>query len=310
RKGFAVLTGDAGTGKTTLLSSAIGSLSGTSAYIAWILNPMLSTSELFELALLDLGITVVPASKAQRIVEFQKFLLQANEENKTTVLIIDEAHKLDPQLLEEIRLLTNFESSAGKLLQIILAGQTELDELLERHDLRQLKQRIAVRLTVDPLYNTTQVCKYVAHRWNKAGGGPEPPFSQEGIQLIDKLSRGLPRVINSVCDGALLRAFADGTTRVSVEQIGSVAADLRLSPASEVGAEPARGQAAAPSGAVVAEPDPGDLTIPPPPPAVDMGTLAFPTLERYSPVDDKPRAARFAERFGLKYRYNYKVKPS
>src|SRR5277367_5754156 len=247
RKGFAVLTGDAGTGKTTLLSSVIGTLSGSSAYIAWILNPMLSTSELFELALLDLGLTSVPASKAQRIVEFQKFLLQANEENKTTVLIIDEAHKLDPQLLEEIRLLTNFESSAGKLLQIILAGQSELDELLERHDLRQLKQRIAVRLTVDPLYSTTQVGKYIAHRWNKAGGGPELPFSPEGIHLIDRLSRGLPRVINSICDGALLRAFADGTTRVSVEQIGSVAADLHISQASEVVAEPSRAKVAAAS---------------------------------------------------------------
>jgi general secretion pathway protein A len=307
-----VLTGDAGTGKTTLLSSAIGSLSGTSAYIAWILNPLLSTSELFELALLDLGLAVVPASKAQRIVEFQKLLLQANDENKTTVLIIDEAHKLDPELLEEIRLLTNFESSAGKLLQIILAGQTELDELLERHDLRQLKQRIAVRLTVDPLFNTAQVGKYIAHRWNKAGGGSETPFSPEGTQLIDNLSRGLPRVINSVCDGALLRAFADGTTRVSVEQIGSVAADLHLSPASEVVAEPSRTRvAAAASMAGVAEPNAGELLIPPPPPPpVNMGTSAFPTLDRYVADDDKPRAARFAERFGLKYRYNYKVKPS
>jgi general secretion pathway protein A len=311
RKGFAVLTGDAGTGKTTLLHSVIGTLSGSSAYIAWILNPLLSTSELFELALLDLGLTVVPASKAQRIVEFQRFLLQANEENKTTVLIIDEAHKLDPQLLEEIRLLTNFESSAGKLLQIILAGQSELDELLERHDLRQLKQRIAVRLTVDPLYNTTQVTKYIAHRWSKAGGGLELPFSPDGVHLIDKLSRGLPRVINAICDSALLRAFADGTTRVSVEQIASVAVDLRLSPAREQGTEPSEpAPAAAPPGDAAVEPDLGELIIPPPPPLADMGTSAFPTLERYSALDDRPRAARFAERFGLKYRYTYKVRPS
>lgn len=311
RKGFAVLTGDAGTGKTTLLSSVIGTLSGSAAYIAWILNPLLSTSELFELALLDLGLTVVPASKAQRIVEFQKFLLQANEENKTTVLIIDEAHKLDPQLLEEIRLLTNFESSAGKLLQIILAGQSELDELLERHDLRQLKQRIAVRLTVDPLYSTTQVGKYIAHRWNKAGGGLELPFSPEGIHLIDRLSRGLPRVINAICDSALLRAFADGTLRVSMEQIASVAKDLHLSVAGEIVAEPSQDEElAAPLLREIAEPNSGDLTIPPPPPIADRGTAAFPTLDRYSEVNDKPRAARFAERFGLKYRYNYKVKPS
>jgi general secretion pathway protein A len=228
RKGFAVLTGEAGTGKTTILTSIIGSLSRSQAYFSWIVNPLLTTSEFVELALLDLGIADVPESKAQRIVEFQKFLLRANEENKTTVLIVDEAHKLDPQLLEEIRLLTNFESGAGKLLQIVLAGQPELDDLLERQDLRQLKQRIAVRLTVEPL-RPWQVPRYLMHRWITAGATRKLPFDSAATALIHQLSGGIPRVINSICDSALLLAFANADPSIGTQQIRSVASDLRLS---------------------------------------------------------------------------------
>jgi len=231
RKGFAVLTGEAGTGKTTILTSIIGSLSHSQAYFSWIVNPLLTTSEFVELALLDLGIANVPASKAQRIVELQKFLLRANEENKTTVLIIDEAHKLDPQLLEEIRLLTNFESSSGKLLQIVLAGQPELDDLLERQDLRQLKQRISVRLAVEPLL-PWQVPRYIMHRWITAGATRKLPFDDSATALIHQLSGGIPRLINSICDSALLLAFANADPSIGPQQIRSVASDLRLSPRS------------------------------------------------------------------------------
>jgi general secretion pathway protein A len=228
RQGFAVLTGEAGTGKTTILSSIIGSLHGSTAYFAWILNPLLTTSELFELALLDFGLTDIPSSKALRITEFQKFLLSANQENKTCVLIIDEAHNLTPPLLEEIWLLTNFESSRGKLLQIILAGQAELDAILERHDLRQLKQRISVRLTVDPLRDVTEVGNYIAHRWKKAGGTQDPPFESGSVRAITDLSKGVPRVINALCDKTLLWAFADSTRSVDLKIVHAVAADLRL----------------------------------------------------------------------------------
>lgn len=287
RKGFAVLTGDAGTGKTSLLNSVMGTLSGSVAYVGWIINPLLTASEFFEMALLDLGITDIAASKAQRIVQFHKFLLDASEENKTTVLIIDEAHQLEPKLLEEIRLLTNFEGSGGKLLQIILAGQTELDDLLERHDLRQLKQRVAVRLTVDRLYNSIQVGNYMAHRWNTAGATQRLPFGQDAVRLIDKLSRGIPRVINAICDSALLSAFADGTSLVSVQQINSVASDLRMSlaGASEVDADP--------------------LTIPLP--QSSPSTYSAPAPEGASkPAADPLPQAGWSEKFGVKYR----VRPS
>jgi len=281
RKGFAVLTGDAGTGKTTLLSSVIGNLSESTAYFGWILNPLLTTSELFELALLDLGVTEVPPSKALRIVELNKFLLRANEENKTTVLIIDESHKLDPHLLEEIRMLTNFESGPSKLLQIILAGQSEFDEVLERHDFRQLKQRIAVRLTVNPLSSVAQVGGYIAHRWRIAGSTEAPPFTVEAVRRIEESSGGVPRIINAICDAALLDAFAECSKVVSAQYVNSVVSDLRLpgpnSVVESLGME--------------------DLKIPPPPGTESLAQQAQPLT-----AGQLPASARWAAKLGLKYR--------
>src|SRR5712692_9742479 len=151
RKGFVVLTGDAGTGKTTLLTRIFQSILTTRVRFSVVLNPTLTPSEFRELALLDFGITDIPASKAQRLNLLQKFLVEAYRHGQVAVLVVDEAHKLPPDVLEEIRLLSNFELADAKLLQIVLAGQTELGALLNREDMRQLKQRIAMRLTIHPL---------------------------------------------------------------------------------------------------------------------------------------------------------------
>src|SRR5262249_39990953 len=227
RKGFAVLTGEAGTGKTTLLRAVLESVPASKAHFSLLVNPTLSPSEFLEMVLLDFGIAEIPASKAQRLMSLDQFLLQAHRENKGAVLIVDEAHKLPPDVLEEVRLLTNFETARSKLLQIVLAGQSELDDLLSRDDLRQLKQRVAVRLAIRPL-TAAEVEQYMRHRWMKAGGTSLLPFGADAIDRITQWSRGIPRLVNSICDNALLLSFGEGNFSISPQQIQEVVTDLNL----------------------------------------------------------------------------------
>src|SRR5437879_6899827 len=164
RKGFVVLTGDAGTGKTTLINSVLNRLPADRVESSIMLNPTLTAAEFLESVLLDFDIPDVPASKAQRIWKLQEFLARTHQQNRLAVLVIDEAHKLSLEVLEEIRLLGNFERAADKFLQILLLGQTELDDLLNRQDLRQLKQRIALRLYIDRL-TASEIQQYIRFRW-------------------------------------------------------------------------------------------------------------------------------------------------
>src|SRR5262245_24219391 len=169
RKGFVVLTGPAGTGKTTLLRKLLDS-APVAMRTSFVYNPTLTPSEFLELALTDFDMPPVFMNKAQRLLRLEQFLLSMYREGKVVVLIIDEAHKLSPELLEEVRLLTNFETAKEKLLQIVLAGQPELNGVLNREDLWQLKQRIAVRLQIRPL-SESDIHQYLSFRWIKAGGG-------------------------------------------------------------------------------------------------------------------------------------------
>lgn len=242
RKGFVVLTGDAGTGKTTLLRVILSSIPARSAHCSFVLNPLLTPSEFLELAMLDFGLSDLPVSKALRLVKLQDFLIREHAEGRSAVLIVDEAHKLSPEVLEEIRLLTNFETIHGKMLQIVLAGQNEFNEVLNRHSLRQLKQRIAVRLSIDPLAGA-EVEQYIRHRWKQAGGVSDLPFRADAIQRITSWSEGIPRVINSICDNALLLAYGAGLTSIGASEILEVVTDLDLSPPS--GVAPARPEPAA-----------------------------------------------------------------
>jgi general secretion pathway protein A len=226
RKGFAVLTGEAGTGKTTLLARVLQHIPATRLQFSLVLNPTLTRSEFLELAMLDFGFKNVPTSKAQRLWKLQELLLDAEHKGKTSVLIVDEAHKLSPEVLEEIRLLGNFEHAEHKLLQIVLAGQPELDQNLNRGDLRQLKQRIAMRLRLEPL-STTEVVEYVRHRWTVAGGN-QVPFSAAALHAVAASSNRIPRLINSLCDSSLTMAFADGAREVSVQHVEMAAKDLGL----------------------------------------------------------------------------------
>ncbi len=226
RKGFLTLSGMAGAGKTTLLAWVLQKLPVSKVQSSVILNPTLTPSEFLEMAMLDFGIADIPESKAQRVWLLQKFLLKGQREEKVSVLIIDEAHKLSPEVLEEVRYLGNFESADAKLLQVVLLGQSELDELLNRPELWQFKQRIAVRLSLQPL-GTTEVGDYIQHRWGVAGG-KQHPFSPEGVKNIAKWSRGIPRLINSICDNALVQAFAECSHSVGAEHVQMAAGDLLL----------------------------------------------------------------------------------
>ena len=227
RRGFVVLTGDAGTGKTTLINSVLSRLPSGRVESSIILNPTLTASEFLESVLLDFDIVDVPASKAQRLWKLQEFLARTYHENRYAVLVIDEAHKLSPEVLEEIRLLGNLESAADKFLQILLLGQSELDDLLNRQDLRQFKQRIALRLYIDPL-SPSETCQYIRFRWARAGGRDTLPITSDALAAIAQWSQGIPRLINSICDSALLMAYADESPLVGSNYVRAAAANLAL----------------------------------------------------------------------------------
>ncbi len=231
RKGFVALTGEAGTGKTTLLARVLHFLPATRVQFSIILNPTLTPSEFLELAMLDFGLKNIPTSKAQRLWNLQNLLFDYRNQGKISALILDEAHKLSPEVLEEIRLLGNFEETDHKLLQILLVGQSELEDNLNRDDLRQLKQRIALWLRISPLA-AAEVEQYIRYRWLIAGG-TQPPFSPAAIDSIGRKSRGIPRVINSLCENALTNAFGEGATRVEASHVLTAARDMKIEDAYE-----------------------------------------------------------------------------
>jgi general secretion pathway protein A len=287
RKGFLVLSGMAGCGKTTLLAWVLQRLPGDRIQSSVILNPTLKPDEFLELAMLDFGIPDIPASKAQRLWKLQKFLLKGKQEGKVSVLIIDEAHKLNAELLEEIRLLGNFEVADEKLLQVLLLGQSELDDVLSRPDLWQFKQRISVRLSLAAL-SANEVEHYIQHRWKVAGGKNAPPFSPGAIATVRKRSKGIPRVINSICDNALMLAFADQAASVTAEHIEAAAADLQLIEKQAAPVTPVTPAIQAPA-------------MPPPVPAPVNGTAAAVPPVVLKPVERKQSLlGRWADRLGLR----------
>jgi len=265
RRGFVVLTGESGTGKSTLLRAVLGEIPAGRLASSLIFNPLVKADEFMELAMLDFGLTDIPQSKAQRLARLQEFLLQNHREGRINVLFVDEAHTLTPELLEEVRLLTNFESSDTKLLQIVLSGHTELDEILDRHELRQLKQRIAIRVGLRPLQSPNEVGLYMLHRWRKAGAKGDLAFLPGAISAIAHYSQGIPRTINSLCDNGLLLAFGAGRKAVDRSMVIDIARDLRLQPVPTVPALGAAPQASAIGSRGVALPPPAaapQVTLP------------------------------------------------
>lgn len=209
RKGIIVLTGEIGTGKTTLCRFFLNQVS-PDVKTAFILNPDFSQLQLLESIVRDFGISPKKSSRLGMVWELNKFLLSESESGNNIVLILDEAQNLKPGQLEQIRLLSNLETEKDKLLQVILVGQPELNQKLNLHDLRQLRQRIMVRFHITPL-ELDEVKSYIAHRLKIAEAKRVPEFMDEAIALIWNFSSGVPRVINMLCDRSLLAGFVAGT---------------------------------------------------------------------------------------------------
>jgi general secretion pathway protein A len=227
-RGFVVLTGEVGTGKTLILRSLLGLLQRRDVAFALIFNPTLSPLEFMRYIARDFGLPVGDKAKDELIHLLNGFLLQRHQKGLTTILVVDEAHHLSPEILEEIRLLTNLETSQRKLLQIVLAGQPELDQKLDSHELRQLKQRIALRCHLTPL-NAIETKEYMRRRLQIAGAnGMVQIFSGPAIEAVYSHSHGIPRLINTICENALLAGYAKHASTITSETIDGVAQDLRI----------------------------------------------------------------------------------
>jgi len=220
-KGLMVVTGEAGTGKTTTLRSAIQQF-GEDVLPIYIFNPFLTAAEFLEQVSVSFQLALPrTTSKPDLLMALGRYLSARHARGLRTVLIVDEAHGLPSALLEETRLLLNFETNSEKLLQIVLCGQPELHETLNRVGLRQLKQRISLRCSIKPL-NRIEVNKYIRFRLKTAGADRVNIFDDEALELIAAVSQGIPRVINNVCDNALLYGYAAGSdvvTRSIVDEV-------------------------------------------------------------------------------------------
>jgi len=229
RKGFVVVTGEVGTGKTLLVRCLLESLTVHKVAFAYIYNPLLKVQSFLEQVLNDLGLDSTTRSKTEALSRLNNYLLTRSRDDLTTALVVDEAQLLSWELLEEIRLLTNLETSQHKLLQIVLAGQPELDGKLDSHQLRQLKQRVGLRCNLLPL-EFAQLEGYIHRRLEVSGAHDteKPIFPREAIEAIYAISKGIPRLINTLCENSLMLGFGLQSPQITAAMVREVAADFRL----------------------------------------------------------------------------------
>jgi general secretion pathway protein A len=265
RKGFIALVGEAGTGKTTLLRHVLDSLEASTRSVL-LLNPTVDFDEILEHILIELGVPVEGGGKLVRLQRLNEFLIEHTSAGGNVALMIDEAQDLRPDVLEELRLLSNLETAREKILQIVLAGQPELDGILANPALRQLRQRVTVRLRLRPL-TPAEVATYVATRLERAGAARMDLFLPEACDRVAALSDGVPRLVNVLCDAALLLAFAAGESTVTPAIVDDAWRDFAAD-------EPPAARALPPEAVVPpAEPAP---PIPPPPAPPSAPPVATP----------------------------------
>ena len=227
RKGFIVLTGEVGTGKTTMLECLRDFLNAQQVAFASLFNSRLTVEQFFELLAYDLDLRCNRLSKTEILLSLNNMLLERANVGRTTALIVDEAHNLEWDVLEEVRLLGNLENRKGKLLQIILAGQQELDRKLDAPEFRQLKQRISLRCALRG-FDLEETVAYVNSRMARAGLKVQAVFSPQLLEEIHYRAQGIPRLINAVCDNLLLTAFAMESRIATLEMLDEVTTDMRL----------------------------------------------------------------------------------
>ena len=224
RKGFVQLTGEVGAGKTTLCRALLQEL-GNNFSTALILNPVLTSDQLVKAVAMEFGLEVQGLDRLETIARINEFLLDQVRKRRDAVLIIDEAQDLTDDLLEQVRLLSNLETDDRKLVQIVLMGQPELRERLNAYNLRQLRQRITVRYHLNPL-SRSELAQYVHHRLQVSGAKGAPYFTGPALWRVYRYSKGIPRLVNALCDKALLAGCVEKKYRITYGIVGRAIKEL------------------------------------------------------------------------------------
>jgi type II secretory pathway predicted ATPase ExeA len=235
RKGFVLLTGEVGTGKTTLINKLLEWLRLQQVATAFVFNSRLNTTQFLDYMMADFGIPVDSKLKSQVLLRLYNWLLDRYRAGETAVLIVDEAQNLTEEVLEEIRMLTNLETFTEKLLQIVLVGQPELEQKLKQPQLRQLRQRLTLRAKTYPL-TLEETEAYIRQRLRIAGAAEQQIFHPEALIAIHRYAHGIPRVINLLCEHCLVSAFVDQRRVVSPAEVDAVARDFDLTVGTAEGA--------------------------------------------------------------------------
>jgi general secretion pathway protein A len=229
-RGFVVLTGEVGTGKTLLLRCLLQLLKKSQdVSYAYLFNSRLAPTEFLQYIVSDFGLPAASKNKSELLLDLQNYVITRGMNNLTTVLIVDEAHHLSAEILEEVRLLTNLETTQDKLLQVLLVGQPELDHKMDSVELRQLKQRVSIRVRLEPL-DPEETKGYVERRLHIAGANSRAGvlFPEQTIAAVYRHSGGVPRLINTICENALIAAYAKNVHSVTPDIVDDVAKDFRL----------------------------------------------------------------------------------
>ncbi len=225
-KGFVVLTGEVGTGKTTLLNALLSQLDPDTAS-AYLFNPKLEPLDFFKMLFEEFGIGDACTTKADYLLALNRFLIERHEKGQSALLIVDEAQNLSPEVLEEIRLLSNLETATSKLIQIMLVGQPELGDLLARPELRQIRQRVSLRHDLRP-FDEAETSEYIDERLSRAGHTGPRIFKRSARRVIFKRTGGIPRLINALCDSALLLGYSRDVATLDAALVSEAADDLVL----------------------------------------------------------------------------------